>query len=52
MHNKTKTDTELPQTIGSTLNNRSSTEPPTALQQTAAQVTGGLMHFTSAKSSP
>ena len=29
MHNKTKTNTEPPQTMGSTLNNRSSTtEPP------------------------
>ena len=29
MHNKAKTNTELPQTMGSTLNNRSiKTEPP------------------------
>ena len=40
MHNKTKTNTELPQTMGSTLNTISTTtEPPPK------------MHFTSAKSS-
>ena len=47
MHNQTKTNTELPQTMGSTLNNRSPTT-----ERTAAYATGGdaKMHFTSAKS--
>ena len=46
MLNKTKTNTQLPQTIGSTLNNRSrTTEPPPWNGQQGGRGGGGLNAF-------
>ena len=44
MHNKTKTNTEPQQTMGSTLE-IDQQQQNTALEQTAAEVTGGLNTF-------
>ena len=50
MHNKTKTNTEPQQTIGSALNNRSTTTEPPHLNGQQPEPQG--LHFTGAKPSP
>ena len=50
MHNKTKTNTEPPQPMRSTPNNRSTTTEPPAAQATGEAGRDALMHFTGTKS--
>ena len=54
MNNKTKTNTELPQTMGSTINTRSiATEPPPKNGQQPKPLEGwAKIHFTGATRSP
>ena len=54
MHNNTKTNPELPQTMGSTLNNKSTTTEPQHKNDQQPKPPGraeAKMHFTGAKSS-